>query len=106
MAAPNPTPINVGMTGTFLSQRYRVAGRMVMSMEEEGETYYWNEFYLIADNGTEATLVFEETESGAAWKLFRLIDPPQPITAAEAASKQVGDTLDFAGRPLRITCVD
>lgn len=106
MRTSNPTPIQIGMTGTFLGQRYRVAGRMVMSMEEEGQTYYWNEFYLVADNGAEATLVFEQTERGPEWKLFRLIDPPRPVGVAEAESKQLGESFEFEGRQLRITTVD
>ena len=52
------------MTGAFVGKNYRIAGRIVLSMEESGETYYWNEFHLIGDDGKCATLVFEQTENG------------------------------------------
>ena len=61
------------MTGNFVGKHYRVAGRMVMSMEEAGATYYWNEFYLIGDQGNCATLVYEETDNGSEWRLFTLL---------------------------------
>ena len=37
------------MTGTLSGTRYRVVGRVVLGMEEGGETYYWNEFNLVDD---------------------------------------------------------
>ncbi len=64
MSFANPTPIRIGMTGTFCGNRYRVAGRVVMGMEEDGETYYWNEFNLVNTEGESATLVYEEGEHG------------------------------------------
>jgi len=50
--------------------------------------------------------VFEETESGGEWKLFREFTPSQPMTAREAASKRVGDTVNLDGTPTRVTLVD
>jgi len=106
MSYENTTPIQVGMTGEFAGKRFRVAGRLVMSMDEAGETYYWNEFYLVSDDGEEATLVHEVTEDGVQWRLFRMFEPSMPISLAEAASKRVGDTVNLTGKTLRVTCVD
>jgi hypothetical protein len=75
-------------------------------MEEAGETYFWDEFNLVGDDGTGATLVFERTERGPEWRLFTLLEGAISITAAEAGSKRVGDEFPFSGRTLRITCVD
>jgi hypothetical protein len=102
----NTTPLRIGMAGEFLGVRYRIVGRVVMGMEEGGETYTWNEFNMIADDGSCATLVHEVTEHGAEWKIFTLIEPSSPMTAAEAARKRVGDFVDIAGKPMRVTCVD
>jgi hypothetical protein len=106
MSFENPTQIQLGMRGEFVGIFYRVAGRLVMSMEEAGETYYWNEFHLVADDGTTATLVHEETERGAEYRMFVLFEPSNPITAAEAADKRLGDVLNIDGKSLRVTCVD
>ena len=102
----NPTGLRVGMTGRLSGIRYRVAGRVVLGMEQDGETCYWQEFHLLEDGGRSATLVFEETEDGPEWKLFMLFDPLRPLTVAEAAGKRVGDTVNLEGRPVTITLVD
>jgi len=106
MSYANPTPLRLGATGVLGGQRFRVAGRVVMGMDDEGETYYWNEFHLVDDAGASATLVFEETESGPAWRLFTLFEPARPLTASETATKRVGDQVNLDGQPMPITLVD
>lgn len=106
MSFDNPTPLRIGAAGTLNGWRIRVTGRLVMGMEDGGETYYWNEFVLDDDAGNFATLVFEEAEDGAEWKLFRAFTPSQPLTAREAATKRVGDQVTLDGTPARITLVD
>ena len=94
------------MKGAFVGKNYRIAGRVVLSMEEAGHTYYWNEFHLLGDDGKCATLVFENTEKGPEWKMFTLVKPPPPMSATEAANKRAGDQVRFEGRILNVTCVD
>lgn len=106
MSFHNPTPVAIGMVGTFLGKRYRVAGRSVMGMEEEGQTYHWNEFNLVSDAGDSVTLVYEETDEGGKWRLFTMFEPEHPLTAREAAAKQVGDTVNLDGAPVPVTLVD
>jgi len=106
MNTRNPTPLQVGSNGTLAGRTYRVAGRIVLSMDDAGGTYYWNEFYLKSDAGEKATLVFEETETGGEWRLFTLFEPDTPITAPEAAARRVGDAVRFDDRDLRVTLVD
>jgi len=106
MSFANPTPIRIGMSGTFNGVRYRVAGRIVMGMEDAGETYYWNEFNLEGAGGESATLVCEETESGNQWRLFTMFEPEYPMTAGDAATKRVGDRLNLEGTDVRVTLVD
>jgi len=103
MSYANPTPLRLGATGVLGGQRFRVAGRVVMGMDDEGETYYWNEFHLMDDAGASATLVFEETESGSEWRLFTPFEPANPLTASEAAAKSVGDQVNLDGSPMPIT---
>ncbi|MCX6905850.1 MAG: DUF4178 domain-containing protein, partial [Verrucomicrobia bacterium] len=102
----NPTPVALGMAGSFMGRHYRVAGRVVMGVEENGQTYYWNEFNLVGDDGQSATLVYEETESGPQWRMFTLFEPATPISVAEAAGKRVGETLHLDGRLLRVTLIE
>ncbi|HEV7925472.1 MAG TPA: DUF4178 domain-containing protein [Verrucomicrobiae bacterium] len=106
MSLGNPTQIKLGMTGTFFKRTYRVIGRAVLGVIEGGQAYYWNEFYLESAGSGPATLVFEETETGYAWRLFTMFDPPSPITAVEAAQKHVGDVVDLDGAKFHITRVD
>lgn len=75
----------------------------MLGVRDGGETYHWNEFNLVDDAGASATLVFEETEQGPEWKLFRAFEPSHPIDAREAAAKQVGDTVNLDGKPLPVT---
>lgn len=98
----NPTPLRLGATGFLEGQSYRVVGRVVVGMEEDGETYYWQEFNLIDRTGLNATLVWEEGE----WKLFTLFEPRNPMTVAEAARKRIGETVNLDGSPTPITLVD
>lgn len=106
MSFANPTPLRIGMTGSFDGRTYRVAGRVVMGMDDGGETYYWNEFNLASDDGESATLVYEETERGGEWRLFTLFEPEFSMTAEDAATKRVGDRLNLDDRDVRVTLVD
>lgn len=106
MSYTNLTPIRVGMVGTLTGKQYRVAGRVVMGMDDEGDTYYWNEFNLVSDDGDSVTLVYEVTESGGEWRLFTMFEPENPMSVQEATSKRVGDSVNLEGRPIRITLVD
>src|SRR5690348_3077991 len=100
MSYENPTPLKVGATGTLNGWRVRVAGRIVMGVEIDGATYFWNEYHLLDGSGNAATLVFEETENGYEWKLFRAFTPLRPLSAGEAAAKKVGDMINLDGTPV------
>lgn len=106
MSFENPTRLRVGTSGTLSSKRYRVAGRVVMGVVDDGVTYYWQEFNLVNDEGKSATLVFEEGERGGEWKLFVMFEPTTPFTAAEAARKRPGDRVSLDGTALRVTLTD
>ena len=106
MSNNNPTSIRVGTYGTFNGVRYRVAGRLVMGMELDGERYFWNEFNLVSDAGETATLVHEVGEHGIEWRMFVLFEPEFPLSASEAESKRVGDRINLEGTHVRISLVD
>jgi len=106
MTFRNPTPIAIGMSGTFAGRCYRVAGRVVMGMEDKGQTYYWQEYNLVASDGKSATLVYEESESGGQWRLFTLFEPQFPLGAPAAAAKRVGDVVNLDGEPMRVSLAD
>jgi hypothetical protein len=106
MSFENPTAIKIGMTGTFSGIPYRVLGRVVMGVVDDGTTYYWNEFNLQSDTGEATTLVYEVTENGAEWRLFTLFEPQFPITAADADTKSVGDPLNLDGTNVQVTLLD
>jgi len=101
----NPTALTVGKSGKLCGLNYRVIGRVVLGVDVDGETYYWNEYNLVDDSGQNATLVFEEVEEGLEWKLFIMFEPVEPMTAAEAARKKVGDPVNLNGKSIAITLV-
>ena len=105
MSYSNPTPIRLGMTGKIAGTQYRVVGRVVLGEEEDGETYYWNEFNLESGGGAAATLVYEQTERGGEWRLFQLFEPDCPMTAADAATKRAGDPVNLEGTPMFVRFV-
>lgn len=106
MSLANPTSLRVGQRGAFQGWQVTITGRVVLSVEIEGETYYWNEYILTGDNGATGTLVYEEGEDGPEWKLFRMFEPTAPLTAREAARLRVGDSVNLTGTPIAITLVD
>ncbi len=103
MSFENPTRLRLGMSGNLGGKDYRVAGRSVLGETESGETYYWNEFNLETGSGEQATLVHDETNPVSQWRLFTLFDPEYPMTAADAASKRVGDQINLTGDDVRVT---
>ncbi len=105
MNIENPTELKLGATGMLDGRRYTVAGRVVLSVELNGETYSWNEFNLRDSGGGFLTLVYEEVEEGSPWKIFKLIDPLRPLSVPEAAAKRIGDSVDFNGIKTRVTLV-
>ena len=105
MSFANPTSIRPGMAATFLGKTYRVTGRAVLGVVEEGRKYYWNEYYLETAGNEWATLVFDQSEHGQ-WRLFTLFEPDFPITAADAATKVQGDPLNLDGTQVFVTLVD
>jgi len=106
MSFGNPTALRIGMAGDLSGRQYRVVGRVVMGMDDNGETYYWNEFNVVDDAGENATLVFEDTERGGEWKLFTMFEPEFPMTAEDAATRRGGDELNLEGTQVRVTLVD
>lgn len=106
MSFANPTRLRIGMHGEFAGKDFRLIGRVVIGVEEDGETYYWNEFNLETKTGESATLVYEEAERGGEWRMFTMFDPEYPMTAADAAAKKVGDSLNLTGTDVRVTLKD
>lgn len=107
MSIANPTALRVGAKGTLHGWTVTVAGRVVLSVEIDGERYFWNEYNLVDANGNSGTLAYEEGEAGPEWKLFQLLPPQQqPMTVAEAETKSVGDRVSFGGAAIPITLVD
>lgn len=106
MSNSNPTALRLGATGALDGRRYTVVGRTVLSVVVDGETYYWNEFNLVDSLDNALTLVYEDAEDGSEWKLFKLFEPTLPMSVAEAATKQIGDWVNFGGVEAQVTLVD
>ena len=94
------------MTGTFAGKPYTIIARVVMGMEEEGETYYWNEFYLSDGSDRIAMLVCEEVYGAQQWRLFTEFTPTTPLTVAQAGALQIGYHANFDGVSAEVTVVD
>jgi hypothetical protein len=103
MSFGNPTSLRLGMAGHLGGKEYRLRGRSVLGETEDGEVYYWNEFNLQTSEGEPATLVYDETERSSQWRLFTQFTPEYPMTAGDAATKQVGDALNLTGEDVRVT---
>lgn len=93
------------MQGMLLGRSYRVAGRMRVGLQADGQTWFWTEYYLVEPDGSDATLVYEDADGGAAWRLFKWVDLDPPMSAAQAATRQEGDTFELLGRTARVTSV-
>ncbi|HXI71167.1 MAG TPA: DUF4178 domain-containing protein [Verrucomicrobiae bacterium] len=106
MSFENPTRLRIGMRGDLAGKDFKVVGRVVMGVTDDGETYYWDEFNLESSDGTSADLVFEQTERGGEWRLFIMFEPEYPMTAADAATRRAGDRLNLNGTDVRVALVD
>ncbi|MEJ1973665.1 MAG: DUF4178 domain-containing protein [Lacunisphaera sp.] len=98
LGSSNPTKLRVGATGHLQGRAYTVLGRVVLTT---ADGYKWQEYRLGANNGEEATLVYESGD----WKLFRLFEPATPLPAREAALIRADDMITFDGRPVTVTYV-
>ena len=101
----NPTCLRIGMHGVFAGKDFRLIGRVVMGVAVASENYFWNEFNLETKSGERATLVFDESDDHATWRLFTEFQPDYPMPAADAARKQVGDVVNLTGEDVRVTWV-
>ncbi len=101
----NPTKIQLGATGLFHGQKYRVIGRVLLGEKEEDMIYCWNEFNLVTDSGGAATLVFEQTQRGPEWRWFTMFEPEFPMPAEDAGTKRVGDVVNLDGVDVTVTLV-
>jgi len=100
MNTNNPTALRIGMSGTLFDRTYKICGRVVLSTDIGGERYCWQEFFLKAPGGEEATLVFEETESGPTWRYFEYFEPQNPLSVVDASRITEGAQVtvdDFSG---------
>ena len=102
----NPTSLQIGQSGTYRGKTWQVVGRVVLGVVEDGEIYYWHEFNLENRAGENATLVFEKTEQGPEWRWFTQFEPEYPMTAEDAATKQVGDPLNLDGTDVKVTLLE
>jgi hypothetical protein len=105
VSTTNPTQLHLGSSGFLNARDYRVVGRVVMSAEDSGETYYWNEFQIDDPAGQHAILVYEETERGGEWRFFTRFDPPRPMSIEQAGGQSVGDTVNLDGTEMYVTFV-
>lgn len=107
MSYENPTQVQLGMAGVFAGKRYRVAGRVVLGVEDGGQIYYWNEFNLVSEADDEhATLVYELSDDGEMWRLFTMFEPVKTMSVEEAGAVQVNDRVNLEGDPVRVSLVD
>jgi len=90
---PNPTPLRIGMKGVFGGKEYQIIGRVVYSMVEEGKTYYWDEFQLLAADGDCLYLEYDEGQ----WKAMERFTPTHPIGPQEAFQLAEGSYLSLEG---------
>lgn len=103
MSLDNPTLLRVGMSGRIDDRRHVVRCRVTLSVQDRGETYFWNEFYLDDEQGGQLVLSHEEDDAGLVWRLFSIFTPREPLTAGAAAARRMGDRIEFTNPPMRVT---
>jgi hypothetical protein len=96
---PNLTPLRLGMKAMLRGQEYELIGRMVLTTQEEGTTYQWDEFELISADGDVLWLEYDEGQ----WKLMEPFVPAQPIGPQEIAQLSEGSSLPLEGVNATIT---
>lgn len=96
---PNPTPLQIGMTGLWRGQEYTLTGRLVYRMVEEGEVSYWQEFQLVGADGHVLYLEYDEGQ----WKLMESFVPQRPVGPQEIVHYRVGSSLNLDGTGARVT---
>ncbi len=96
---PNDTIVAPGMKATWNGKVYEVIGRIVVGMEEEGETYLWDEFELVAADGDALFLEFDE----GAWKMMETFTPNTPIGPDEIARLGIGSSVPMDGSSYNVT---
>jgi hypothetical protein len=95
----NTTPLRVGMKGTFFGREYELIGRVVLSMQEEGQTYYWDEFELVSADGHILYLEFDE----GSWKLMEPFQPSIGLLPSGASERlHVGAMLPLEGAQVMV----
>lgn len=88
----NTTPIRIGMKAEHKGRTYEVVAHTVMGMEEDGETYFWDEFVC---NDPGGNLLYVEYDEGE-WKLMEPFDPGLSAAQAAAAARKGRVRLDGA----------
>jgi len=87
--SPNTTPVRVGMRAKLLGRTYEVSGRLVVGVYEEGRRYDWQEFQLVAGDGTHAFLEFDE----GRWRLMVPQAVSRPMQPFQLRGLRVGSRL-------------
>ncbi|CAA9404430.1 MAG: hypothetical protein AVDCRST_MAG64-1916 [uncultured Phycisphaerae bacterium] len=95
----NPTPVRVGMKAKLIGRTYEVTGRLVVGMHEEGRRYDWQEFQLVAGDGSFLFLEFDE----GRWRAMVPQTVARRMTPAEARTYRRGSRLTIDGRPGTVT---
>jgi hypothetical protein len=96
---PNLTPLRLGMKAMLRGQEYELIGRLVLTTQEEGTTYQWEEFELISADGDVLFLEYDEGQ----WKLMEPFVPEKPIGPQEIAGLGKGSSVSLDGVNAHIT---
>lgn len=102
MSFSNPTSFALGQTAYFDGLPWTLKARMVLGVEEEGETYYWNEYILTASGGR---VLYLELDEGT-WRLMRPFSPNNPPSMKALEAARAGQRVSIQGTAARVTKVD
>ena len=102
----NPTPVQIGHGCSFLGDQWKIVGRMVLGVVEDGETYYWHEFHMKSPDEGEAYLEYEEDEGTISWIIHLMYKPMAPHSQSQLSALKPGDYLDIDGKQYRVKLRD
>lgn len=97
-----PPPLRVGSSGKLAGQVWRVTAHAVVSIAEVGAKWERHEYELATDSGAMALLLCGAEPGSADWIFLEPLGAGVPLTARQAAAKQIGDLVELAGYTGRV----
>jgi hypothetical protein len=95
-------PLTIGAAGSLVGTRYKVQGEAIVDIHRPGSYHNWDEYYLQDAADEPAALIGGLNVGTNEWFLFRPVSAEGLPSPRQAAALRVGDTVNLAGKTLRV----